>query len=99
VVAIPKPSKDPKIPQSYVRLASCSRRTNFLSKFSTNCPKAHWRKEPANANQFGLRAHHSTTLQCMRLADHVTLNFNNKIYTGAVFLDIGKAFDTTWLAL
>jgi hypothetical protein len=32
----------------------------------------------------------------MRLTDHVTLNFNNKISTAAVFLDIEKAFDTTW---
>jgi hypothetical protein len=32
-----------------------------------------------NASQFGFRAHHSTTLQCMRLADHITLNFNNKM--------------------
>jgi hypothetical protein len=32
----------------------------------------------------------------MRLADHVTLHFNNKMSTAAVFLDIEKAFDTTW---
>jgi hypothetical protein len=32
----------------------------------------------------------------MRLTDHVTLNFNNKMSTAAVFLDIQKAFDTTW---
>jgi hypothetical protein len=32
----------------------------------------------------------------MRLTDHVTLNFNNKMSTAAVFLDIEKAFDTTW---
>jgi retron-type reverse transcriptase len=32
----------------------------------------------------------------MRLTDHVTLNFNNKISAAAVFLDIEKAFDTTW---
>jgi hypothetical protein len=49
-----------------------------------------------NASQFGFRARHSTTLQCMRLADHITLNFNNKMSTAAVFLDIEKAFDTTW---
>jgi hypothetical protein len=49
-----------------------------------------------NASQFGSRARHSTTLQCMRLADHITLNFNNKMSTAAVFLDIEKAFDTTW---
>jgi retron-type reverse transcriptase len=32
----------------------------------------------------------------MRLTDHVTLNFNNKFSTAVVFLDIEKAFDTTW---
>jgi hypothetical protein len=31
----------------------------------------------------------------MRLADHVTLHFNNKMSTAAVFLDIEKTFDTT----
>jgi retron-type reverse transcriptase len=49
-----------------------------------------------NANQFGFRASHSSTLQCMRLTDHVTLNFNNNVSTAVVFLDIKKAFDTTW---
>jgi hypothetical protein len=49
-----------------------------------------------NASQFGFRARHSTTLQCTRLADHITLNFKNKMSTAAVFLDIEKAFDTTW---
>jgi hypothetical protein len=34
----------------------------------------------------------------MRLADHVTLNFNNNMSTAVVFLDIEKAFDTTWLS-
>jgi hypothetical protein len=32
----------------------------------------------------------------MRLTDHITLNFNNNMSTAAVFLDIKKAFDTTW---
>jgi hypothetical protein len=49
-----------------------------------------------NASQFGFRARHSTTLECMRLTEHVILNFNNNnISTAAVFLDIEKAFDTT----
>jgi hypothetical protein len=38
----------------------------------------------ANANQFGFRIDHSMTLQCMRLADHITLNFNNNMPTAAV---------------
>jgi hypothetical protein len=48
-----------------------------------------------NASEFGFRARHSTTIQCMRLADHVTLNFHKNTSTPAVFLDIEKAFDTT----
>jgi len=36
------------------------------------------------------------TLQCMRRTDRVTLNFNNGMSTAAVFLDIEKAFATTW---
>jgi hypothetical protein len=32
----------------------------------------------------------------MRLENQVTLNFNNKMSTATVFLDIEKAFDTTW---
>jgi hypothetical protein len=33
------------------------------------------------------------TLQCMRQADHVTLDFNNKTSTAAALLDIEKAFN------
>jgi hypothetical protein len=36
------------------------------------------------------------TLQCMGLVDYVTQNFNNDMWSAAVFLDIGKALDTTW---
>jgi hypothetical protein len=49
-----------------------------------------------NANQFGFCACHNMTLQCKRLTDHITLNFNNNMSTAVVFLDMGKAFDTTW---
>jgi hypothetical protein len=48
------------------------------------------------ASHFGFGADHSTALQCMRLADHVTLNLKNNMSTAAVFLDIGEVFDTTW---
>jgi hypothetical protein len=48
-----------------------------------------------NPCQFGFRTRHRTTLQFVRLTDHVTLNFNN-MFTAAVFLDTAKAFDTTW---
>jgi hypothetical protein len=44
-----------------------------------------------NASQFGFHACHSMTLQCMRLVDHVTLNFHNNMSMAAVFLDIEKS--------
>jgi hypothetical protein len=38
-----------------------------------------------NARQFDFRARHSTTLQCMRLTDNVTLHFNNNISMAAPY--------------
>jgi hypothetical protein len=49
-----------------------------------------------SASQFGFRANHSKTLQYTGLTDHTTFNFNNKMSTAAVFLDIEKTFDTVW---
>jgi hypothetical protein len=43
-----------------------------------------------SASQFGFHARHSTTLQCIRLTDNVTLNFNNNMPKAAVFFDIEK---------
>jgi hypothetical protein len=48
-----------------------------------------------NESQFGFLARNSTTLQCMRLMDHVTLNLNKNMSIAEVFFDIEKAFDTT----
>jgi hypothetical protein len=49
-----------------------------------------------NANQFGFRDRHSTTVQCMTLTDDVTLNFNNYMSAVAIFLGTEKAFHNTW---
>jgi hypothetical protein len=47
--------------------------------------------------QFGLRPIHSTSLQLARLVERITRNFGEKRLTGAVFLDLVKAFDTVWI--
>jgi hypothetical protein len=47
--------------------------------------------------QFGFRPRHSTSLQLARLVERVTRNFCEKRLTGAVFLDVAKAFDTVWI--
>jgi hypothetical protein len=42
-----------------------------------------------HAGQFGFCACHGTTLQCMSLTDHVTLNLNSYVY-GCGILGYGK---------
>jgi len=47
--------------------------------------------------QFGFRPRHTTSLQLVRLIERITWNFDEKRLTGAVFLDVAKAFDTVWI--
>jgi hypothetical protein len=47
--------------------------------------------------QFGLRLRHSTSLQLAHLVERITGNFVEKRLTGAVLLDVAKAFDTVWI--
>jgi hypothetical protein len=47
--------------------------------------------------QFGFRPKHSTTLQLARLVQRVNRNCDERWLTGAVFLDVAKAFDTVWV--
>jgi len=61
-----------------------------------NNPKALRGKQHTETVPIWLGERHSTTLQCMRLMDHMTLNFNNNMSTAAVFLHVEKALDTTW---
>ncbi|PNF22596.1 hypothetical protein B7P43_G12673 [Cryptotermes secundus] len=97
IITLPKPGKDPKFPQNLRPISLLSTTGKLFEKVILKFLRKHIEeRDLLNASQFGFRARHSTTLQCMRLADHVTLNFNNKMSTAAVFLDIEKAFDTTW---
>jgi hypothetical protein len=47
--------------------------------------------------QFGFRPKHSTSLHLARLFERINRNFGEKGLTGAVFLDVAKAFDTVWI--
>jgi hypothetical protein len=97
LITSPKSDKDPKLPQNLRPISLLSTTGKLFEKVILKLLQKHIEEKCLfNASQFGSRARHSTTLQCMRLTDHVTLNFNNKMSTTAVFLDIEKAFDTTW---
>jgi hypothetical protein len=47
--------------------------------------------------QFGFRPRHITVLQLARLVERVNRQFGERRLTGAVFLDVAKAFDTVWV--
>jgi hypothetical protein len=89
VAALPKPGKDPKFPQNLRPISILPSTGKLFQKIILQIVRRHiGEKLLHNASQFGSRARQSLTLRRMRLADHVTLNFNNKISTVAVFLDI-----------
>jgi hypothetical protein len=78
VITLPKPSKDPKCPQNLRPISLLSTTGKLFEKINLKIVQRYIEgKGLLNASQFGFRARHNTTFQCMRLTDHVTLNFNN----------------------
>jgi hypothetical protein len=93
IIYLPRPGNDPTLRP----LNLLSTMGKLSEKLTLRTIEKHTDKRNLlNASQFGFRADHSSTLQCIRLADHVTINFNNNMSTASVFLDIEEAFDTTW---
>jgi hypothetical protein len=91
LITLPKPGKDPKFPQNLRPISLLPTTDKLFKKVIIKFVQKHIKERGLlNANQFGFRASRGTTLQCMRLTNHVTLKFNNKISTAAVFLDIEK---------
>jgi hypothetical protein len=91
VLTLPKPGKDPKFPQNLRPISLLSTTGKLFEKVILKTVQRNIEEGLLNASQFGFRSRHRTTLQYMRLKYHVTLNFNNKIFTAAVYLDIEKA--------
>jgi hypothetical protein len=92
-----KPDKDLKFPQNLRLISLLSTTGTLFEKLISRTIQKHTEERNLiNSSQFGFRADHRTTLQCMRLADHINLKFNNNMSTAAVFFDIEKAFYKTW---
>jgi hypothetical protein len=97
IIAVPKPGNNPEFPENLCLISLLSTTGILFEKLILKIIHKHIEERNSlTASQFGFHARHSTTLQCMRLTDHVSLNFNNNMSTAAVSLDIEKAFDTTW---
>jgi hypothetical protein len=86
LITLPKPSKVPKFAQNLLLVSLLSTIGKLFEKVILKMVRRHIEDEGLlNASQFGFRARHSVTHQCMRLTDHVTLNFSNNIYCWCIF--------------
>jgi len=52
---------------------------------------------PLQEVQLGLRPRHCTFFQLARLVERINRNFGEKRFSGAVYFDGDKAFDTVWI--
>ena len=98
IITLPKPGKDPKFPQNYRPISLL----NTLAKVTESVilkrlNQITTQKGLIQNEQFGFRSKHSTTHQLVRLVEYITDKFNKNQGTGAVFLDIEKAFDRVWI--
>jgi hypothetical protein len=95
IVTPPKPGKNLKFPQNLSPINLLSTTGELFEKLILRTMQKHAEERNLrNVSQFDFRVEHSTSLQYIRLVDHITLNFNSNMSTAAVFLDIEKAFDT-----
>jgi hypothetical protein len=95
VFSILKPGKDPALPSSYRPISLLDTIGKLFEKILL-CMILHEVSERGllRYEQFGFRLKHSTALQLTRLVGRVSKNFDENRLTGAVFLDVAKAFDT-----
>lgn len=97
VLAFPKPGKDKLFPQNYrhISLLNTLSKVFEISLYNRlrNFEKQH---KTLIEEQFGFRDHRSTVQQLARIANYISTNFNTKMSTAMLLLDIEKAFDTVW---
>lgn len=97
VIMIPKPRKNHTFPQNYRPISLLPGLSKVVERIILN----RLNEETAIPNvipdhQFGFRAKHSTEHQVLRVVNQITTGFNNRDATGALFIDITRAFDRVW---
>jgi hypothetical protein len=97
VIFIPKPGKNPKFPQNHRPISLLSTVGKVVEKLiHSRLTKIINDNRTIPDEQFGFRAHHSTTDQLLRVTEYASVSHERKHVTAAVFLDVAKAFDTVW---
>jgi hypothetical protein len=97
VIFIPKPGKDPKFPQNYRPISLLSNVGKIVEKvILTRLVRMANDNAAIPDEQFGFRPKHSTADQLIHVTEFISHGMNQNKSTGAIFLDVAKAFDTVW---
>jgi hypothetical protein len=98
VISILKSGKDPSKPTSYRPISLLDTIGKVFEKILLNRILHEVGERGLLLDQyFGFSPRYSTSRQLARLVERITGNFGEKRLTGAVFLDVAKAFDTVWI--
>ncbi|GBO36806.1 putative RNA-directed DNA polymerase from transposon BS [Araneus ventricosus] len=98
VVPILKPGKDPTQPENYRPISLLSTLSKLTENFILDKLNEHLAENKILCpEQFGFRKSLTTTHQLLRVVEYITSGFEKGECTGAVFLDVQKAFDRVWI--
>lgn len=95
VIAIEKPGKDPNLAASYRPISLLSVCYKLLERLVLQriSPSV---EKTLSPDQAGFRRNRSTCDQVVALTTFIENGFQQKLKTGAVFLDLTAAYDTVW---
>ncbi|GFU85828.1 probable RNA-directed DNA polymerase from transposon BS [Trichonephila clavipes] len=98
IFPINKPGKDPHLASSYRPISLLSTIGKLTESIILHSLKNFINeKNLLNPNQYGFTNKLSTLHPLLRLTEHISEGFQKKKSTGAVFLDIQKAFGRVWI--
>ncbi|GFU08258.1 probable RNA-directed DNA polymerase from transposon X-element [Trichonephila clavipes] len=97
VIPILKPGKDPTLPDSFRPISLLPVLSKITEKIIQKRLCQHLNdNDILIPQQHGFRAGLSTSHQLLRVVEYIKTGFRDRKSTGAVFLDIQKAFDRVW---
>ncbi|GBN62549.1 putative RNA-directed DNA polymerase from transposon X-element [Araneus ventricosus] len=89
----PKPGQNQKLSGNYRPISLLSNLGKIYEKVIQARQKEHCSDLQIIPDEYGFRPNHGCVRQLLRVTNLITHGFNNKLYTGGVFLDVRKTFD------